>query len=276
MEFKIIGIHGLFNKPSKEQLEESWKLAILEGLEKNAKFIQNDVDFEIVYWADIAYDDIDYEAELYSPAENTQLIEYKDGWKDSIRASVQNIFDTPLDLAKQLFNIDFVVDKILDNTAKDLHRYYTDDVIKAKTRDTLIKTIINNKDSNIILVAHSMGSIIAYDSLVKLSKENPDISIEHFITIGSPLGLPHVKYKTDEEFDSLTTPENVQNWKNFADKRDRVALDTHLSDDYKANTRDIKVIDDLVCNDWQNNPHKSYGYLRTPEFSKHLNTILGN
>ncbi|MEE2971213.1 MAG: hypothetical protein VX741_13915 [Pseudomonadota bacterium] len=39
-----------------------------------------------------------------------------------------------------------------------------------------------------------------------------------------------------------------KDWKNFADRKDPVALDVHLSDDYGVNRRSVAVIDDLVYN----------------------------
>ncbi|MFQ5769376.1 MAG: hypothetical protein ACE5HX_02490 [bacterium] len=73
----------------------------------------------------------------------------------------------------------------------------------------------------------------------------------------------------------------TKSWVNFADKKDPVAFDTHLGDDYGANKNGIKVADDLVANDYQapgknqdRNHHKSYGYLRTPELSKHIEEFL--
>jgi len=58
-----------------------------------------------------------------------------------------------------------------------------------------------------------------------------------------------------------------------------VALDSHLSDDYDENDKGIKVQDDLVANNYQSpagepNHHKSYGYLRTPEFSEYVRDFL--
>jgi len=64
-------------------------------------------------------------------------------------------------------------------------------------------------------------------------------------------------------------------------RKDPVAADVHLSDDYEANDKGIKVKDDLVLNDYhkpgkqeQRNHHKSYGYLRTPEVSEHIRAFL--
>jgi hypothetical protein len=98
-------------------------------------------------------------------------------------------------------------------------------------------------------------------------------SIEHFITIGSPLGLPIVTQKIRKEFGQTKTPENVLRWTNIADPADKVALDCNLSDDYKKpSASGVKVTDILGHNDYVNhegeaNNHKSYGYLRTPELS---------
>ena len=53
-----------------------------------------------------------------------------------------------------------------------------------------------------MVVAHLMGSIIAYDALRNLGREpGTQIEVPHFVTIGSPLGLPHVKGKIIEERD---------------------------------------------------------------------------
>ena len=97
---------------------------------------------------------------------------------------------------------------------------------------------------------------------------------DYFITIGSPLGLPHVMYKIEEENSLLRTPSIVRKWSNFSDRRDPVAIDTHLSDDYDANDMGVVVKDDLVLNDWGGINHKSYGYLRTPEVLKVIKNFI--
>lgn len=68
-------------------------------------------------------------------------------------------------------------------------------------------------------------------------------------------------------------------WVNYADRKDPVALDTHLRDDYGPNAKKIQVKDDLVANGYlspsdEPNHHKSYGYLRTPELSEHIRDFL--
>ncbi len=139
----------------------------------------------------------------------------------------------------------------------------------------------------IMLIAHSMGTIIAYDVLRDIGRAKPEFTVAEFVTIGSPLGLPHVKAKIIEERDydgsdaeRVRTPSVVaRKWVNYADKRDPVALDTHFADDYGPNRSGVQVEDDLVLNGYvspsgEPNYHKSYGYLRAPEVSEHILNFL--
>ena len=65
-------------------------------------------------------------------------------------------------------------------------------------------------------------------------------------------------------------------WVNFADWLGPVAIDVHLRVDYKVNKAGIRVVDELVCNNYVglNNHHKSYGYLHTPGLSKKVLSFL--
>ena len=51
----IIAIHGLGNKPPKEQLEMYGRMAVEEGI-KNLGYNFKLPEFELVYWADLLYD----------------------------------------------------------------------------------------------------------------------------------------------------------------------------------------------------------------------------
>jgi len=274
MKYIVIGTHGLFNKPEPEILKDGWQKAIIEGLKKNQDVNAEDINFEMLYWADLMYNTYDDEAKLYKEAKKDSLKEYKENWIDSARAFTQSVVDTPLEYMKSAFDIDLLINGVLKIMYEDLYRYYQEKDKKKEVRQRFIDTFTTHKDKKIIFVAHSMGSIVAYESLLKLSELEPSIQIEHFITIGSPLGLPHVKYNIYEEFKKTVTPENVKKWSNFSDKRDLVALDTHIRDDYGPNANTIRVEDDLIINDWEGNAHKSYGYLRAPEFSKAIKLTL--
>ncbi len=301
MDKIILGIHGLSNKPDVSVLTSWWKNSIAEGLRVNQGMASPEFDFKMVYWADLLYKyamhdddafrfDRLYNAEPYYPAEPEALKEYRTSWFDQIRAGAFDLVGTAIDRLKEQ-GFTALGDWALGRMLRDLSFYYEDDrEIKARDgsfglartvlRDELRAALLAEQGKDVLLIAHSMGSIIAYDVLRELGRSHPDMQISQFVTIGSPLGLPHVKAKIVKIYDydpRVRTPSIVtKSWVNFADKDDPVAADIHLRDDYLENARGIRVEDDLVSNDYRGpesgkaNPHKSYGYLRAPELSRHI------
>ena len=78
-----------------------------------------------------------------------------------------------------------------------------------------------------------------------------------------------------EKLDELVSDEEYEK---AADIRDKIAIYYKLSDDFKPNSKGVEVVDHTVINDYKygedENPHKSYGYLRTPEMSILLNKFM--
>lgn len=274
MSSVIIGIHGLSNKPAPDVLAEGWEKAILEGLRRNANIPRPSVNFHSVYWADVMYDAYDTEPDLYHEASPGELKRYKDHWMDHLRAQVLDFGGDVIDSMKKLFGMDRTADGVLEMKLKDLYQYYHDKAKRETLRGRLKTVVKSQRNKRIMVVAHSMGSIVAYDVLRELGREDPTLSVEHLVTIGSPLGMPHVKYKIMEESALVRTPSIVRRWSNLADRRDPVAMDIYLRDDYEANGGGIRVEDDLVMNDWSGIHHKSYGYLRTPEFTDLVKSFI--
>lgn len=307
----IIGIHGLANKPNRITIKKWWRNSILEGLKVNRGTEKPSLRFEMVFWADLLYKhqqhndlafnfDKLYNNEPYLEAKEGKLKEYKEKVMDHVRAKLLGLLGSGIDLLKSKIDFDSLGNWLLKKTMKDLAFYYDDDreiknrsgnmqVANKVLKDELINVLKQHKDKEIMLIAHSMGSIIAYDVLRDLGQQsNNDIFVKHFITIGSPLGLPYVKDKItdqrqyDKRSNKVRTPSIVTgDWKNYADKKDKVALDYYLEDDFDANDNGIKVKDDLVKNDYigltgKSNHHKSYGYLRTPELSRHITDFIAS
>lgn len=270
----LIGIHGLSNKPTSEVLAKGWLDAIREGLSKNEGIDDVPINFTSVYWADVMYPEPDPEPDLYKEAEENAIKTYEQSWLDSAKAGAFGWVGDILDATKKHFGVDAAADAILKYKLEDLSKYYTDEDVKNTLRDRLRKEILEHKDNRIMILSHSMGTIIAYDVLRNIGKKHPRLIIDHFVTLGSPLGLPHVKYKVTQENPLIRTPSVVQRWSNFADKRDPVAMDAHLAGDYAANDKGVLVKDDIVANDWGGIRHKSYGYLRTPEVSKVIRNFI--
>ncbi len=277
----IINIHGRSNKPEKSTLVEWWKKATEEGLSYNTTSELGDINFEMAYYAGLHYTDPipdDDNPEPYKKAESGKIQSYKKSMFDRIRSIGQDWFDDPMDwLEKQTHFFSALGNEIAGKLLKDLGNYYKDNAFRNNVNNTLLTLLDEYKNDEIILISHSMGTIVAYDVLRALgrSADNQDFCVEHFITMGSPLGLSVVKGNVIDFNGKLRTPSCVKNsWVNFSDPQDVVCLDTHLGDDYEANSSNVCVKDVLVCNDYPKNEHKSYGYLRTPEFSEHLASLL--
>lgn len=283
----IIGIHGLANKPPVDILRRYWLESITEGLQRNCnrRAGSEGIAFDIVYWANILHDQpisTEENDEPYLPAPGSGPLEtYHDTWLDTHVGECEELADKPFDWALDYFGIDELGQEILQAKLRDLAIYYKDKQKRQQLRSIFSDAVKEhaNQGKRIMVIAHSMGSIIAYDVLRALGRTEPKMVVDHFVTIGSPLGLPHVKYEIYKENDLIRTPTIVKCWSNFADLRDAVALDHCLSNDYRPNDGGVRVSDNLVINGYvgkshRHNYHKAYGYLRAPEVSRVIRTFI--
>ncbi|MFN2396205.1 MAG: esterase/lipase family protein [Bacteroidales bacterium] len=298
----IIGIHGLGNKPDKDTLSKWWQLSLKEGL-ANQGFETELPEFKMVYWADILYPHpLDKNVE---DPENPSYIDekYTKGNSYSERRSYRIRKRLLRYVGKQLYKIflnedltikySFIPDYIIRKYFSDLEIYYEDecetvDPVKCRKKELIKQRLADvldeHKNDKILLIAHSMGSIIAFDVLSFFA---PEYKVHTFITIGSPLGIPLVVSKIASQYknkprgkkEMVTPPGIYENWFNFSDLLDKITLNYKLSRRYKFNENAIKPRDFNVANDYiseagEHNPHKSYGYLRTKEFSYMLNNFI--
>lgn len=297
----IIGIHGLGNKPSKQTLEEWWIKSMQEGLIAN-NFKTTLPKFELVYWADIMYDlpldetIIDVEHPLHIDEKYQPAPKYFMAEDHSMRKKIVDFLNRQLN---RIFlnddfslNYSYITDIIVNKYFRDLEIYYTENCSDLSDKSCKAKDLIKGrllailekyKNDNIMLVSHSMGSIIAFDVL---SFDAPHIPVRTFVTMGSPLGLPIVISKIAAEekrrlndYNHMVTPPSVtKNWYNFADITDKIAFNYKLAESFSQNEQNVEPEDFLVENNYESNgkrnPHKSFGYLRTNEFAQILNDFI--
>ena len=235
----IIGTHGLANKSDAQTLTSWWKASLVEGL-NNIGINDPQFEFRLAYWANLLYKnplhsddnfsfDALYNTEPYITAKEGELRKHRDWWFDNAAAAARGIGGTTVDLLKQHFGMNSLADWVLGKLAKDLAFYYdpnqelkdrNGNIVKARAAITeVVQSAVRKahaEDKQIMLIGHSMGSVVAYDSLRQLGREEGNITVSHFVTIGSPLGLPHVKGKIIEERErrypddpQVRTPTNV-------------------------------------------------------------------
>ena len=287
MKSVIIAIHGLGNKPKRRLLKKWWKKALREGLEREGIRIRL-LPFRLVYWADILHekplrdipggeDDPLHLREPYIAGGGEET-----PGPNRLRSLMFRALDKGLDKVflgrNNEVKFEAAADKFIKSFFPDLGAYYSPggkEVQKA-IQERLRVRLKRCRRKRILLIAHSMGSIVAVDVLNRCSS---DLHADTLVTIGSPLGLPNIKavvLKSQEEHKTGSgrpqTPEAVRkDWYNLSDTEDAVAMDQSLADDYEANSRGVRVQDKKVFNNYicagNRNPHKSYGYLRTPEMA---------
>lgn len=177
-----------------------------------------------------------------------------------------------IDRIEEATGLTLVDDLILEHRFDDLWHYHVEQDFAQQVRARLIERLHQFRDHQILLFAHSMGSVIAYDALRLSERDEPGLTVDHLVTAGSPLGLAKVKLKVGEECGAVRVPNNVRRWTNLSDASDIVTVTGALGEDYASNDTGVRVVDQRVVNDYRRpngeaNHLKSYGYLRTPEFS---------
>jgi len=299
----IIAVHGLSNKPPARKYETWWKTSILEGL-KGIDSPYNDFEFTLFYWADMLYKDpmhndtnfyFDdrFDRETYTVGKSKPSVKFnwfKDQWNEAyVRGKSFAVKRLYIPVPDELTNM------VLEKTLRDLAFYFENKVfVKSHDNETMLvrdalqrelRLIIkNHKDKDILLIGHSMGSIIAYDVLNEFQFSDPNIKIKYFVTIGSPMGIPPVSEKMKAFYQTklLIIPTNItKGWINFSDEKDNAAFDPILSDNFVRMEKGIEITDELVDNDYLTptgiaNHHKEYGYMRTKKFARLVQDFLND
>jgi hypothetical protein len=297
----IIGIHGLGNKPPKMILRDWWEKSILDGLKKH-NYPAANLEFELVYWADILHpipldpDEVNKNSPLYLKnkyiSEQTLNLKETPGLRRKAREYFEKFYGKIV--VNEVLSLKYpsLTDLFFHINMRDLENYYSPFYInqngapclaKQAIIERLTETLKKHKRKKILLISHSMGSIITHDVLID---HLPDLKIDTLISIGSPLGQKYVLHKILEgqknnPVNKLKVPENIRrNWYNLSDLNDQIALNYLLAEIYVKNSKGVKIIDKLVQNNHKDNgtrnPHSSYGYLRTPECAEIVHSFLSH
>ena len=301
----IIGIHGLDNKPSEKLLCRWWIKSIRDGLHQLG---QDDLlfRFEMAYWADLLHpkplrfrvkkkDSSLFLSEPYVPLKKTDGgVPKSNTWRKKFLTLFEKVLDNLYFSRKFAARLMNWSGRLIKKRFSDLYVYFSDAHIIKGDRILLTRKAIQERllvllrkyrRCNILLIGHSMGSIIAYDVL-NIVKH--DVRVHTLVTIGSPLGLPLIMERIAEvhnfhldEQHRLNVPESIEkNWFNIADLRDKVTINYTLADDFVPNRKGVKIIDFTVENkyeiDGRKNPHKAYGYLQTKKTAEIIADFLKN
>ena len=295
LDREIIYIHGRDYKPEKQRLLNNWQDALRYGIKRDfgedTLKLFDSVSQDMSYYGDISNEflskhkepyqkhyDIDdrkqslfhlkkYKSEEFNK-ENYNKLKGKNSLKEFFADLIPPILHF-IGLGKF-----FVAKGIID-----MEEYWRNDSdystkVTQRLQNILFPSLKENK--NILLISHSLGTMVAYDLLWNLShkeeyKELKEKKLHTFITLGSPLGDETAK-KTLQGSASCQVnpyPTNIYNWYNIAAEDDYIAHDETISDEFRSiNTiKDIRNYN-LSLRHGKSNPHHGTGYLISPELVK--------
>ena len=167
-----------------------------------------------------------------------------------------------------------LADETLELHLRDLRRYVKNEYDMAEFIRRLLKMPLRaawKSERPILLIAHSMGSIIAYDALWQLSqKSGNNHNIDLFLTMGSPLGQTFIQHRIKgwREQPDNRHPRNIKRWVNIAAIGDLTALDMKLQNDFGEMVQ-LGLVESIEDREVYNyfrlegelNVHAEYGYL---------------
>jgi hypothetical protein len=288
---KIIYVPGKNPKPPAVLHQQQLFRCLLQGVQHIDPDIADDIEatdsFSLVAWNRHFYDtDIDI-------GQITPWVDQLLALQTFPESDIAAVRSMKYRLARLLYQIGdhlhwlipLIPDQRIKASIQDTGRYFSNhNNIACKIRDLQKQPLREAAENNdkVLLIGHSMGSIIAYDSLWELHYlENLRDCVDTLLTIGSPLGMHYVQKHLSglNHKQTPSYPGNFRQWINISARGDLVALDRSLADDFRAmiDLQQIESITDWcegIFNHYRDskglNVHKSYGYLINPVVS---NTI---
>jgi hypothetical protein len=233
--------------------------------------------FQVVSWAhvfyetrrDIALDLPGIERLLSLPGPEARDLREASSWQRRLKRRLYLLSDAfpPL--------MGLVADPNMRATLADTRRYFADhDGAAVKVRHMVADALIEawRAHRRVLLIGHSLGSVIAIDVLWELSHRFAEPGkVDRFVSIGSPLGLGFVRERLlgARETGRRRYPTNIRRWTNLAAIGEMTALDRQLAVIW-SEMRELGLVGEITDRlDLQTffrgpaglNVHKCYGYM---------------
>ena len=281
MQPLIIYVPGLLPKPEPDIHREALARCLLTGIRRVDPAVAGAIEtateaFDIVSWTydfygtyrDFEIDRAAVDAVIEQREASERDIAEATSWRRRLTRWIYRLGDM----------MPFLIPHIANETAavhlRDLRRYLRDENGIAEHTRRMLKMRLRAAEEAghpVLLIGHSMGSVIAYDSLWEMSHGSRDkLRLDMLLTMGSPLGQQFMqkRLKGAGQQGYERYPTNIRRWKNLAAIGDLTSLDRVLSDDFDEMLELglLESFEDEHVLTWfrldgQLNVHAEYGYL---------------
>ena len=277
----IIYVPGMRPKPEPVAHRAALLKCLLEGVRRKDAEVAASIAaagdlFDIVSWTfgfygehrDIALDQPAIDGVLKQPEANVKdIVEAHALKRRFLRALYRAADHLP-------FLIPHFANEKMELHLRDLRRYVSNsNDVAEQTRLMLRRPLLQAAEAGrpILLLAHSMGSVIAWDTLWQLSRMSvDDVPVDLLVTMGSPLGQRYIQRRLLGHTipNERRYPDNVRRWVNISAIGELTALDYALKNDYSP-MLEAGVVEEIVDLDFYSyyrdggklNVHAEYGYL---------------
>jgi len=276
----VVAIHGIFmNRRSRAEMTRVWRDSMVRGLQNVRYSRAGSLEVECAFYGYLYNDgkaaaDASYQLSDLEPGLEQELflaigdaaekdVQGNDGADDDQAQKVW--LPDPLQRAIRQIERHGIFDGVAATSirlVKQVGRYFRDQDFAQQVRDEL-SVAMETKPR--VLVAHSLGSVIAYDWL----RRQPATSLTSLVTIGSPLGFRGIRRALHPDLDkSLPPAPGVPAWVNIAAAQDAVATVKELDGLF-----DGRITDHLARNP-RRTAHSATVYLQNVHTSAALKAAL--
>lgn len=164
------------------------------------------------------------------------------------------------------------------STADEISRYFENtDNVASQVRGLLkqaLRPMLEEQDT-VLLIGHSLGSAIAYDTLWELSHQDGVKGKVDFLTLGSPLGMHYIQRRLlgMNGQKEKRYPDQIRYWVNFSAEGDVVALNRRFRECFRQ-MLELGLVESIedhyhgIYNFYRSNEgldcHGAYGYMVSP------------
>ncbi|MCT9075079.1 hypothetical protein [Streptomyces fulvoviolaceus] len=269
-EVDVVAIHGMnMHRAQRSEMQRTWHAAMAEGLANIRSAHASTLTVECAFYGH------EYNDGKAGGEPRYSRIDIRPGFEEELLIAIGDALEEADGEADEptKFHLPGKVQRALaaierqelfegrDSRAisyvKQVDRYLTDPDFR-KVVHAEVTTAMRRSPR--VVVAHSLGSVVAYDWLRENRPERPPA----LITIGSPLGLAAIRRRVN----APGWPGNTRTWTNIAAAHDAVAMVKELAPLYSPDIRD------LPCDNPRKEAHSAVQYLTNVHTSRAVEAAL--